>query len=125
MKVYLAAPWVARHAAHEIAKTIRAAGHEVTSRWHDEWLNQDTSDPAVLCQEAQNDFADVIRSEVLVVWNSCKSEGKAVEQGIAICFELPVIVIGEARTNVFQYLTGFSLVPTVEAALEEIAALDV
>ena len=125
MKVYLAAPWNTRHAAHRLAQTIREAGHEITSHWHDDWLDQDTTDPATLCQEAQTDFADVIRSEVVLVWNTEKSEGKAVEQGIAICFEIPVIVTGETRTNVFQYLAGFSLVPTVEAALEEIAALDV
>ena len=124
MKVYLAAPWTTRHVAHHLAQQIRDVGHEITSHWHDDWLDQDTTDPATLCQEAQTDFADVIRSEVVVVWNSEKSEGKAVEQGIAICFEIPVIVVGVARTNVFQYLASFTLVPTIEEAIAEIGRLD-
>jgi hypothetical protein len=76
------APWKHRQAACAAADQIAAAGHIITSRWlrgHD-----DTTDPVRLRQEAEHDWDDVHIADVAVLLNIEPSEGKAVEQGIAL-----------------------------------------
>ena len=119
MRIYLAAPWKHRLHAHTVAKQIRAAGHQIVSRWHDEWALRDdheTTDDEMRV-EAQKDIDDVRESQVMLVLNIELSEGKAVEQGIALALYKSIVVIGHKRTNVFQYLGRVVLVETVEAAL--------
>lgn len=118
MKVYIAAPWVHRAYAKEVAEIIRHDGHEVTSRWHDEWgLMPDdfvrTEDETR--EEAEKDVEDVQKSDAVLVLNIEKSEGKAVEQGIAIDRHIPVIVVGE-RTHVFHWLKGVTMKQTLSEA---------
>lgn len=119
MRIYLAGPWTHRFQANGVAKQIRAAGHIVTSRWHDLWLESDSDDPTVLETEAQNDLLDLDHSDQLIVLNIEKSEGKAVEQGYALALGIPIIIVGDARArfNIFQYLDAMTLVPDISAAL--------
>jgi hypothetical protein len=55
---------------------------------------------------------------VLVVLNLEKSEGKAVETGIALMNNIPIVSVG-TRSNIFQ-----TLAIEVETVQEAIAALD-
>lgn len=126
--IYVAAPWKHRETARAVAIQFREAGFTVMSRWHDEWGAEigpeDSKDPMVLAAEANADFADVILSEAMVVLNIEKSEGKAVEQGIAHTVEMPIVVIGTERFNVFQYLPRVRLVPDFDAAVAYLRSLD-
>lgn len=112
MKVYIAAPWVRRLTAISVGDQFIAAGHEVTSRWfyHETSAGGDPNDAtgssspiANIRHQALEDIADVRRADVLVVLNLQKSEGKAVETGIAIAANIPVISVGP-RSNIFQAL---------------------
>jgi nucleoside 2-deoxyribosyltransferase len=129
MKVYIAAPWVRRTEAIEVGKQFTAAGHEVTSRWFFHEVVGDPQDSSGLSSprqdsiraQAQEDINDVRRADALVVLNLQKSEGKAVETGIAISAGIPVISIG-TRSNIFQSL-GYE-VPTVDDALTLLSCLE-
>src|SRR5262245_60341520 len=117
-RVYIAAPWVRRREAIEIGRQFEAAGFEITSRWfHHE--GSDT-DPAGLDypiehirNQAREDIADVMRADALVVVNLQKSEGKAVETGVALANGIPVVSVGQ-RSNIFQTL-GTQVASVAEA----------
>lgn len=117
MRIYVAGPWAHRHTAKDAAQTLREAGHEIVSRWHDIWADADTTDPLMLEQEAVLDLQDVDASNVVVVLNIEKSEGKALEQGFALALGIPVVVVG-ARSNVFHYLPQVRIQPDLASALE-------
>ena len=132
--IYIAAPWIKGGDALEARNLLVRAGIEVTSRWLDRVKgNTDpsydyTKDPTYTAPdakvEAQKDIEDVMRADAVVVINSAKSEGKAVEQGIALAHGIPIIVVGE-RTNTFQYFDPpkVSVVGSVEDAIELIRDL--
>jgi nucleoside 2-deoxyribosyltransferase len=110
MKVYLAGPWIARYSMPHYAQTIRDAGHTITHEW---WRydgeGEHKEDEKFLEQCAKNDVDGVKNSDIVIVWNTAKSEGKAVEQGLAIAYEKPIVVItpGEKpASNIFHYLRG-------------------
>ncbi len=120
MRVYIAAPWVRKQETIEAGKLFTAAGHTVTSRWFNH--EGDPNDPvgtdipeAVLMRHATEDLYDVLTSEALIVLNLAKSEGKAVEMGMAMAASIPVISVG-ARSNIFQSLV--TEVATVEDAIK-------
>mgnify|MGYP003394985678 CR=1 FL=1 len=115
MRIYLAAPWTHRQYAHTVAQDFRVQGFVIVSRWHDVWGNQDASavTPTILQTEALADVADLFSAEALVVLNREKSEGKAVEQGIALALRIPVIIVG-LQTNVFHYLPQVTLCPCLD-----------
>ena len=126
MRVYVAAPWKHRAHARATAQYLRDHGQLIFSRWHDEWGT--LADESIVTDndkrlEAKKDIADVQVSDVLVVLNIELSEGKAVEQGIAIGAGIPVIVVGP-RTHVFQYLDMFTMVASIEEAVAHLMALD-
>ena len=128
MKVYIAAPWVRRPEAIAIGEQFKAAGHELTSRWfYHQSSSGDPMDPSgssspmdEIRHQASEDITDVRRAQALVVLNLEKSEGKAVETGIAIAAGIPVISVGK-RSNIFQSL-GHE-VDTVKDALAVLASL--
>jgi nucleoside 2-deoxyribosyltransferase len=119
LRVYIAAPWVRRDEAKAVGERLIAAGHEVTSRWFQHQGDPNDSTGSTLDQievrrQAGEDVIDVCRADALVVLNLEKSEGKAVETGIAIANGIPVISVGK-RSNIFQSL-GWE-VETVDDAL--------
>ena len=125
MKVYIAAPWVRREEAKAVGERLVAAGHEVTSRWftHVGDPNDSTGvamDPQEVRRQAIEDIADVYRADALVVLNLEKSEGKAVETGLALSQGLPIISVGK-RSNIFQSLAYE--VESVDEALEMLTML--
>lgn len=125
MKVYIAAPWVRRPDAIAVGEQFKAAGHELTCHWFTHVSDGDpmdatglTCDPVSIRQQATEDIYDVLRADVLVVLNLEKSEGKAVETGVAITAGIPVVSVGK-RSNIFQSL-GYE-VDTVDEALAVLA----
>lgn len=116
MKIYVAGPWKHRDSAALAAKRVRRAGHDVTSRWHD-GVSEDDETLMTARQEALTDVFDVNRSEGMIVLNIERSEGKAVEQGLAMAKGITIVVVGE-RTNIFQSLDEhFTLVNSLDEAL--------
>jgi nucleoside 2-deoxyribosyltransferase len=117
-KVYLAAPWTHRPDARAAAAVLERAGHTITERWWDcESLPATDAD---LGRYAQADMDGVLAADVLVLLNLAKSEGKAVEQGIALQRGIPIIAIGADRTNVFQHLPAYRWVNSLREAIEAI-----
>lgn len=123
MRVYVAAPWVDREMAKDVALTFELAGHEVTERW---WLHPDVpgypldvtpEEHEELAEQAVRDFIGVVRAHVVVLLNTGKSEGKAVETGVAMAGNKPVVLVGD-RSNIFHFLPNVFQVADVDAALE-------
>jgi nucleoside 2-deoxyribosyltransferase len=109
MKVYIAAPWTHKADAARTAAMLEAAGHEVTKRWweHREvpgYLTDDHANDGELREQAEEDVQGVCDADVFVLLNYAKSEGKAVETGVAIACGIPIIVVGR-RSNLFHYLS--------------------
>lgn len=125
MRIYVAAPWVRKADAIEAGERLRDAGHEITSRWftHEGDPNDATGatvDISRIRAQAHDDIADVGRADVLVVLNLQKSEGKAVETGIALMLGRPIVSVGK-RSNIFQTLG--TEVDTLEDAIAYLATL--
>lgn len=119
MRIYLAAPWQDRGQMPALAADLEADGHRITERWWDAEANEedrpyptDDYDP-FFEDRAASDFIGVCRADVMVLMNSRKSEGKAVEMGIALAGNKPVFLIG-SRTNLFHYLPGVYLVKNID-----------
>ena len=121
MKAYLAAPWTDRANMPERAARFEAAGHTVTTRW---WEFEDrpganfpsNEDDPYYEDRAYQDFIGVVQADVLVVFNTEKSEGKAVETGIATSLFKPVVLVG-VRSNVFHYLPNTTVADDIDGAL--------
>ncbi len=120
MRVYIAAPWVRKQEAIAAGELFKAAGHVITSRWfsHEGDPTDSTGfagPDAEIKRQATEDMLDVLLSEAVVVLNLEKSEGKAVETGIALVASIPLISVGP-RSNIFQSIC--TEVATVEDALK-------
>lgn len=127
MKVYIAAPWVRKKEAIEAGKRFEAAGFEVTSRWFQH--EGDPADPTShssdindIRHQAKEDIYDVMRAEALVVLNLEKSEGKAVETGVALAHGKTVVSVGR-RNNIF--VTLGTEVQSVEEAIRVLSGVAV
>lgn len=129
MKVYIAAPWTRKALAASYAAVLEASGHTITKRWweHREvpgYLTDDHTNDAELAQQALEDIDGVLAADVFVLLNLEKSEGKAVETGIALAAGIPIVVVGP-RSNIFHYL-DVTVVPELgdinRAIIEAVAA---
>ena len=125
-RIYVAAPWIARAEAKEFANVLHEIGYEITMNWWDyeseaRGLEKDTENYAkFLHMCATKDLRGVRTADAVVLMNSSKSEGKAVEQGIAIALGIPIIAIGklgEHSQNVFHYLPLYHWVANQKDAL--------
>ena len=114
--IYLAAPWVDREYAKSVSTTLVSAGFSITEPW---WDHPDTTNNEELQEQAWKDFLGVISADCVIVLNTSKSEGKAVETGLALARKIPVIVVGEP-TNIFHHLPEIVIVSSVEDAIEHI-----
>ena len=129
MTIYLAGPWARRDEVKEVRAQLQSAGFVVKSRWLDvdhvdsKAYGDATDDVPALQEEALRDLEDIDDADIMVVSNLQLSEGKAVEQGIALATSMPIIVIGE-RLNVFQYLDHVTVVPDVESAIRALAEFE-
>ena len=123
-KVYIAAPWAIRGDMEEIAQKLEAKGHTITHRWWEaENVPESDRDAPFMRKMAVLDGQGVIDADVMLLINSAKSEGKAVEQGIALSYGLPIIVVGrrgEISKNVFHYLLNYLWYDDLESAIEKV-----
>jgi nucleoside 2-deoxyribosyltransferase len=128
IRVYIAAPWRFRNDMPDYAKQVEDAGFTITHRW---WSVDDTplSDHGyadrsnqILREQAESDVKGVTTADVLLMLNLGKSEGKSVEQGIAIALGTPIIAVGKLgdpeTLNVFHFLPCYTWVPTINEAIE-------
>lgn len=123
--IYLAAPWRHRLRAKGVADQLRAGGHQIISRWHDEWALKSDIGVAFeeLAAEAAMDLADVRASDVVLQLNwDGSTGGMFVEQGYAMALKIPIVVVGP-HSNVFHHLPGVHVVTSLEAALNVLAKL--
>lgn len=108
MKVYVAGPWVMRDEVIPIAERIEGAGYEITHKW---WNHEGSYDDYPLMREfAVLDFEGVRKADVVVVCDFAKSEGKAVEQGIALALGKPILLVkrkGVDNLNIFHTLPNY------------------
>lgn len=122
MKLYIAGPWIERNKMPAIAKQFEDAGHRITWKWWETEDIKETEDKAhELQMQAINDYMGVCNAERLILVNSVKSEGKAVEQGLALAQHKTIIAIGQrgvVSLNVFHYLPAYTWVDTVEEAIK-------
>ena len=122
--VYLAGPWANRDEVRQAREQLQRAGIQVNAQWLDVEMKEGAGDTAEsqaaagydMAAEAKRDLDDIDDSDMIVVMNLQKSEGKAVEQGLALERGMPVVVVGR-RTNVFQYLPQVTVVETLEEAI--------
>ncbi len=124
MKIYLAAPWVDREQMPAIADELEARGHKITHPW---WtVEVDDMDVPAHKKCAQQDVAGVFHADAVLLINSKKSEGKSVEQGIAIALGRPIVAVGklgEHSQNVFHYLDDYHWVDSLSEAYRVIDRL--
>src|SRR3990167_2826242 len=111
MKIYLAAPWVAKEEARWTAQRLVSAGHKITKPW---WEHREVAGypgpvkgPALdeLIQQAWEDWEGVVSADRVVVLQLAKSEGKAFETGLAAAYRIPICVVSPSgeHGNLFQY----------------------
>lgn len=120
MRVYIAAPWNYRELAKAASSLVEAAGHTITWPWWDHECGDE--DHAQLAELAWKDFRGVVGADVLLLLNYAKSEGKAVEQGIALLSGIPIIGVGPHPTCIFHHVNVYTWVNTVEEAIERLRA---
>ena len=117
MKVYIAGPWAERDAVRVFAGKVVEAGHDITEAW---WYHPESTDHTELVRQGFRDWDAVQEADAMIVINSKKSEGKAVEMGLALAYGLaPIIVVGP-RTNIFHHLPNIFMVATGEEAIERL-----
>lgn len=123
LKVYIAAPWDHKPDALAAQEKFEAAGFEVTSHWikhHSDAQLNVKSYEIELQKQAIEDVNDVVQSDVFVILNLAKSEGKATEFGFAYGLGIPTILVGERTINIFYYLPNVFRADTVEKAISGI-----
>lgn len=122
LAVYVAAPWEFKKYAGLVCRDLESAGFRITSRWVNFELPPGETEhtDAIKHEEAHNDIEDLVSSEVLLLLNLKKSEGKAWEQGYAVAMRLPVVGVGYPANCVFHWLGPdfYTWVPSVSAAIE-------
>lgn len=127
MRIYIAAPWTHKTDAARVASLLETAGHTITKRWWEHcevpgYLTADHSNDDELTEQALQDIDGVLTADVFVLLNYEKSEGKAVETGIALAVGIPIIVVG-GRSNLFHYLdVTLATEATLDRAIIEAAA---
>lgn len=118
--LYIAAPFLCREQAREAKRFFQDAGFAVTSRWIDTHSTiEDIQNPeniTFLQTRAVHDVQDVYQADILVLLNIQTSEGKAVETGLALAWQKPIIIVGQ-RSNIFHFLP-IPIVSTLNAAVE-------
>jgi nucleoside 2-deoxyribosyltransferase len=124
-RIYVAGPWVDRENAKQLADRLQKFGYIITADWwnYESGIRTGEERDEFLTHCAVVDKRGVETADAVVLINSSVSEGKAVEQGIAIALDLPIIAIGtrgEHSKNVFHYLYNYKWVPDADAAIAKV-----
>lgn len=127
LRVYVAAPWKDKDQVPAVVERLEAMGFVITCRWWEiEAKLEEAATDEFKRSCAEGDRDGVINADFVVVLNTSKSEGKAVEQGLAIAHNKPIFIvgkIGEVSSNVFHYLPNYRWVANLETLYENLAML--
>ena len=122
MKIYFAGPWADRLKVEKMALELESMGHIIVQRWWEDDFPK--ASPEVRQRCAQGDYDSVREADLLLVWNTVLSEGKAVEQGLAMAWEKPIICIipeGFTSQNIFHnMLDKYTHVTSFEEAISQL-----
>lgn len=93
----------------DLRRRFQTNGFKVTSGWLDVDFTLERTNEQ-LGDEARKDLNDIESADVVILYNPISHQrkgtgGRHVEMGYAIAREKPIIVVGEVRENVFQYLS--------------------
>lgn len=121
--IYIAAPFRDREQMPAIATQLEDAGFHITHKW---WLvddvgHDDEDHITTNAEHATKDIEGVLNADVVLLINTGKSEGKAIEQGVALAAGLPIVAVGkrgEHSSNLFHYLPDYKWVSTLDEAIE-------
>lgn len=122
MKIYVAAPWTRKAEASAMGAALEKAGHTITKKW---WEHREVpgylqtgihpDENQELIQQAMEDIKGALEADAFVLLNLEKSEGKAVETGVALTSAIlrsfghttagisRMILVG-GKTNLFHYI---------------------
>lgn len=130
MKVYVASHFDEKELSKKLREQLVAAGHVCTSNWLDEEPMTDPSDHEVRQKVAIMDVRDVISADVLLLRNPKESQrrgtgGRRVEFGIAVAYDMPILILGDASECVFDDLPNVTICPTMEGVLAKLRDLEV
>ena len=122
IRVYLAAPWADRELMFERAAKFDMVGEfEITQRWWEKasGLSESGYTGDRVRAYAEEDMKGALDAEVVVVFQTSLSEGKAVEQGIALAKGTPIVSIGTIGQvkNIFHFLPQYIWVDNIEEAI--------
>lgn len=129
MKLYLAAPWADRKEMEARAHHFELYDHVITWKWWntDDILERSGYD-SELALQATHDVKGVLDADIVVLFNTSKSEGKAFEQGVAVTSKKPILAIGKlgdgTSANVFHYLPNYHWVPDIEGAVKSLDTIN-
>lgn len=116
MKIYLATSYGRMHEMREVARKVRAAGHEITSRWIDgNEEHQTERDSAFM------DLEDVHRCDCVLSFTHPKGSllpggGRHVEFGYGYAQGKRLVIVGD-RETVFHHLPDVEVFPDLDQAL--------
>lgn len=122
-RIYIAAPWIERKKIPTISAEVEAIGHVIPHKWWEVENAQEgfESSKSSLREQAFKDLNGVKSAQIILLINAAMSEGKSVEQGLALADSKPILAVGklgELSKNVFHYLPFYHWVDTVEDALK-------
>ena len=125
-KVYLASRYKDRPTMLRWKTELECVGYKVTSRWingsHE--ITTDATGDEDRQRFAKEDLADVVAAGIFL----CHSDrsffrsgrgGRHVEFGVAVATGKRIIMVGE-RENVFHWLPGVEVYPTIEKAIDSL-----
>jgi nucleoside 2-deoxyribosyltransferase len=135
MRVYLSGQFEDGTTLCEVRRQLQAAGYSVTSRWLDAVGDgpataqaSDSGADTRLAGIARQDFEDIDRSDMVVVFNPAEAcsigrGGRHVETGYALARGKRVLVVG-ARGNVFHWLPEITVLHDWPALVELLATAE-
>lgn len=125
LKVYIAAPWIHATEASVLGSKLEELGYVITRKW---WLEDGTKEHNLefLKKCAEADITGVQFCNVLVLLDYAKSEGKAVEQGVAIDRGKPIVAVrgDNDSNNIFHKMRNYFWVKDVDSAISVLAVID-
>lgn len=128
MRAYVAARMEDQSDARQVREALREFGIEVHAKWIDVPMKGDAATDEERIQAQAMDLADVVASDVLVLWKprsvhrSPTTGGHHVEVGHALALGKPVFVIG-AGENVFHWNPAVRVCETIREACASVARL--
>lgn len=122
IRVYIAAPWAEKdRLAKVIQDAFREAGFVVNASWIDR-ISTYNKPQDELADEAQVDLEEIMEADLFVLLNQqargAETCGRAVETGVALMMNLPIIAIGHP-TTVFHHMEEFTWVHSIGEAVME------